>query len=244
MPALDQVQQAMMRAIALGPDLVPHELFAGGCARILRGLAVHANTISHARLVALEDTFPWTRQFMGEAAFNALSRTFLETRAAGLPLAQVGRHFPDWLAVESPHPGATDLARLESVWLQCYHAPDAVALSLTELAELGPDGIARLILTRHPASAALDLHTAARGQIELETGTFLPSPGVLLARPQAEVRIVSASPAMMQLFGAVGAALPVCNLLAQFPEPGMQEALLALVVAGALISADGEFFPC
>lgn len=158
MPALEQVQQAMMCAIALGPDHVPHDLFTGGRARSLRGLAVHANTISHARLVALEDTFPRTGQLLGEAAFNALSRTFMETGAGGLPLAHIGRRFPEWLAAESQRPGATDLARFEWAWLRCYHAADAAALSLPELAELGPEGIARLVLTRHPASAALDLH--------------------------------------------------------------------------------------
>ncbi len=244
MPALEQVQLAMMRAIALGPDHASDDLFTGDRARVLRGLAVHANTISHARLVALEDTFPRSRQFLGEATFNALSRAFLETRAQGSPLVHIGRCFPEWLAAECRQPGATDLARFEWAWLQCYHAAEAVALSLPELAELGPDGIARLVLARHPASTALDLQADARAQIEVESGTALPFAGVLLARPEAEVRIVSASPAVMRLFGTFGVPLPVCNLLAQSPEPGMQEALLALVAAGVLIRAEGEDFPC
>lgn len=244
MSALEQVQQAMMRAIALGPDHVPHYLFAGGRARSLRGLAVHANTISHARLVAIEDTFPRTRLLLGEAAFNALSRTFLETGAAGLPLVQIGQRFPEWLAAGSQPPGAIDLARFEWAWLQCYHAADAAALSLPELAELGPEGIARLMLTRHPASAALDLHADARALIEAESGTPLPFPGILLARPEAGVRIVSASPGALRLYNAFEVPVPVCNLLAQSPEPGMQEALLELVAAGALIRVEGEDFPC
>lgn len=241
---LEQVQQAMMRAIALGPDHVPHDLFTGTHARSLRGLAVHANTISHARLIALEDTFPRTRQFLGEAAFNTLSRAFLETGAAGLPLAQIVQRFPEWLAAECQQPGSTDLARFERAWLQCYHGTDAVALSLPALTELGPGGIASLVLVRHPASAALDLHADARAAIEEGSGTPLPCAGILLARPEAEVRIVSANPAAMRLFGTFGEPSPVCNLLAQSSEPGMQEALLALVAAGALIRAEGEDFPC
>ena len=61
MPALDAAQQAMMRAIDLGPDFAPHDLFSAIPERVMLGLRVHANTISHARLVALEDTFPRTR---------------------------------------------------------------------------------------------------------------------------------------------------------------------------------------
>lgn len=235
--ALEQVQQAMMRAIALGPDHVPDDLLAGSRIRALRGLAVHANTISHARLVALEDSYPRTRTMLGEAAFNALSRSFLEAGAGGLPLAQIGRDFPAWLATGSQTAGAIDLARFEWAWLQCYHGADADALSLPELARLGPEGIASIVLTRHPASTVLDLHTQARALIEAETGTPLPFPCVLLARPEAEVQIVSATPAMVRLHDAFEAPLPVCNLLAHSPEPGMQEALLALVAAGALIRA-------
>lgn len=244
MLALELVQQAMMRAIALGPDHMLDNLFTRGRARSLWGLAVHANTISHARLVALEDTFPRTRQLLGEAAFNVLSRSFLEAGAGSLPLVQIGRDFPEWLATRNQAAGAIDLARFEWAWLQCYHAAEAVALSLPELARLGPEGIARLVLTRHPASAALDLHTDARSLIEAETGTPLPFPCVLLARPEAEVRTASATPAMVRLYDTFGVPLPVCNLLAQSPEPAMQEALLALVAAGALIRAEGGNFSC
>ncbi len=42
-------------------DHLPDDLFAGPHERVLVGMKVHANTISHARLVALEETFPRTR---------------------------------------------------------------------------------------------------------------------------------------------------------------------------------------
>jgi hypothetical protein len=244
MAALEQAQRAMMRAIALGPDHVPDTLFAGGRRAALRGLAVHANTISHARLVALEDSFPHSRRMLGEGVFNALSRAFLESGAGTGALARIGRDFPVWLADRDQPPGATDLARFEWTWLQCYHAADSPALLLSELAEIGPDGIADLVLVRHPASAVLELHADARVLIEAEFGAPLPLPYVLLARPDATVRVASADPAVALLHAAFQKPQLICNLLAQSPEPGVQDALLALIAMGALVRAEREGFPC
>lgn len=83
MHPLEQVQQSMMQAIALGPDHAPCEFFRDGRAAALRGLSVHANTISHARLVALEETFPRTRSLLGESLFNRLSRGYVECDGIG-----------------------------------------------------------------------------------------------------------------------------------------------------------------
>ena len=74
MLSLEQIQQTMIQALSLGPDHVPEGLFAGGRMAGLRGLKVHANTISHARLVALEETFPRTLARIGHARFNEHSR--------------------------------------------------------------------------------------------------------------------------------------------------------------------------
>lgn len=201
--ALEQVQQAMMHAIALGPDHVPDTLFAGGRRAALRGLAVHANTISHARLVALEDSFPRTRLLLGETAFNVLSRAFLEAGAGTQTLALIGRNFPVWLAGRDQPPGATDLARFEWTWLQCYHAADSPALSLSELAEIGSDEIADIVLgqvrkrmlaelaeTRTPSEAIAAVFDKFIGQTSVPQGNwgcFLVNTALELAAHDGEI---------------------------------------------------------
>jgi len=75
---LDGGQSAMMQALDHGPAHLPQGLFTGSPERVLAGMKVHANTISHARLVALEDTFQRTRQFIGHESFNAHSRLFIQ----------------------------------------------------------------------------------------------------------------------------------------------------------------------
>src|SRR3546814_16252725 len=67
---LEQRQAAITATLLHGPGHLPADLFAGSDAAVLRGLRVHANTISQARLVALEETFQRTRDYSGEEEFN------------------------------------------------------------------------------------------------------------------------------------------------------------------------------
>jgi len=50
---LERQQAAIAATLLRGPAHLPADLLAGGDAAVMRGLRVHANTISHARLVAL-----------------------------------------------------------------------------------------------------------------------------------------------------------------------------------------------
>lgn len=227
-----------MRAIALGPDHVPDALFAGGRNAALRGLSVHANTISHARLVALEDTFPRSRAMLGEAAFNTLSRGYIEQAGInGLTLANIGRDFPDWLAASGKAGLAASLARFEWAWLQCYHAAEALPFGIDDLARRGEAGIANLVLIRHPASVVLQLEPEALALVMDHSDAPSDAGDVLIVRPAAEVLTAPISPAAARLHSAFTEPRLVCNLLVQATEPGSQEALLALIAKGALVEA-------
>jgi len=111
---LDGGQSAVMQALDRGPAYLPEGIFAGPPERVLAGMKVHANTISHARLVALEETFPRTREHLGHDQFNAHSRLFIQqpgvTAAA---LADIGANFPAFLLEAGEGADAADLARFE-----------------------------------------------------------------------------------------------------------------------------------
>ena len=96
---LERVQTAFMAALDHGPTYLPFELFGHSPERTLLGIKVHANTVSHARLVALEDTFPRTRVLLGGERFHMLSRSYLERPGVtALGLNMLGRDFPFHLA--------------------------------------------------------------------------------------------------------------------------------------------------
>lgn len=245
MPSLETGQRAMMQAIALGPDHVPEEMFSGGRAAALRGLAVHANTISHARLVALEDSFSRTRTAMGDAEFNRQSRNYLDCPGiSALPLAMIGAKFAAYLTDCDCPALVVDLARFEWAWLGCYHAADVAAFTLADLAGLGEAGLLGLALCRHPASALVELGEAALVQLSKECGMRLTSLAVLITRPEAEVLVSPASEAASAMFRAFARPQAVCNLLAESAEPERENALIALIASGALARAKEGGEPC
>jgi Putative DNA-binding domain len=240
---LDGGQSAMMQAIDHGPAHLPEALFAGPVERVLAGMTVHANTISHARLVALEETFPRTRDVIGEDRFNALSRLFLlHPGVTGQPLTSIGQGFDDFLLEQGEGQDAADLARFEWLWLEAYHAADVAPLTLGDLAGLAPEALLDVSLQRHPAAAAGRFAPLVGALVGAEVDGLAEADAVLITRPDSEVLIVPASALTADMFAAAQFPCTIGNLLA----PGGEDhddaatampALVALIEAGALIRA-------
>ncbi|WP_447761094.1 HvfC/BufC family peptide modification chaperone [Sphingopyxis panaciterrae] len=223
-------QAAIATTLLHGPDHLPAGLFAGDAAAVLRGLRVHANTISHARLVALEETFPRTLGYLGEAEFNRLSRAFVEEGGAqGRSLTDIGAGFPDWLA----DPLAADLARVEWAWLESYHAGDGPTLTLTDLAGLDEARLLDLVVRRHSAARIVSLSSAAASLVD---PAFAPDVAALLVtRPDAEVRLFPVHAAAVAVLDMAEEFSPLGNLIAHLAElhPEGGTAIAALIGAGA-----------
>ncbi len=237
---LDQWQAGMIQALEEGPDFLPPGLFAGTRDRVLTGMKVHANTISHARLVALEDTFPRTRDLLGDAGFNAFSRLYLQwpgvTAAA---LAQIGHAFAEFLKQQAQH-SAADMARFEWTWLASFHAADAAPLKLADLAGIAPGALPGVRVISHPAARLVRQEPATIARLGLMLGE---SPALLIVRPEAEVRIIRPSAAMAHMFARADQSITIGNLLTapheqrgkdQMSPEDLMPALIALIEAGAL----------
>lgn len=238
-------QARFIAVLQQGPAAFPEGLFADTPERALLGLKAHANTISHARLVALEETYPRTREHLGEADFNALSRDFVD-RAEVRPrkLMQLGADFANYLADQRRDAAAIDLARIEWAWLQSYHAAEAEALELANLAGLDEQGLLDLVLALHPSARLIETQTALALLIPEVADSATPDMRhLLITRPAHEV--------MLHPLAAISAALlrqaqfPVSmgNLLGRAIErAGEAEALpaiFALIGAGALVRSQG-----
>lgn len=244
MPSLEQVQSAMMQTLELGPAYLLEGLFAAGRERALLGMKVHANTISHARLVALEDTFPRTRTLLGREAFNALSRRYLDwPGVAAHALMDIGRDFAAFLAAAGEARAAVDLATFEWLWLDAYHAAEASALALAELAGIDEQALLAAVLMRHPAARLLHADRSVHSIIGEDVPGLGDAHAILLTRPQAQVLVSPATSLMSAILARAGKPASICNLLESgsehwgmdrpLPEEGMI-ALVALLGAGAL----------
>lgn len=248
MPWLDKGQRAMMQALDHGPTHLPGGLFAGAPERVLAGMKVHANTISHARLVALEETFPRTRAAIGHDRFNAHSRQFVtEASVAAAALADIGAGFDAFLVTAGEDHGAADLARFEWLWLQSYHAADAGPLALGDLAGMAPDALLDQRLARHPAALAARFAPLVHDLIGAEAEAIAQADAILITRPDAEVLVAPASDLMVTMLDLAQNPRTIGNLLTLDSEPSdeqdppidaaMQE-LVTLINAGALIRAE------
>ena len=250
MPALERVQRAMMQAIGGGPEFLPGDLFLGSEERIIAGMKVHANTISHARLIALEETFPRCLELMGQVRFNALSRRYLDRPGIAVPdLCALGEGFPAFLQMEDCAPLVSDLARFEWLWLETYHAADAGVLGLADLVGLGEAELLTVRIARHPSARfgtfGRELHIA----LEREVPGLAAAAAILLVRPDADVLAIPLDPEMRAVLSACENPLSIGNLLQGGSEPVGKDrlapdramaALIALLGAGALIRANNQ----
>lgn len=234
---LEALQKSMMDAIDRGPDFIAETAFAGGRPAAMRGLAVHANTISHARLVALEESFPRSLEQVGLERFNALCRQFLETGSVSAePLSTIGRQLPSFFA-EMGEQEAAETAGFEWAWLESYHAAEAEPVALADLAGLDEERLLATTLGLHPA-ARLVPPNRNPGLIE-EVPVLAYADGILITRPHAEILISPANASIIRYFRLLEEKFqPVCNLLASTHENGGEDglqSLLAMLEAGSLV---------
>lgn len=248
MSPLEHLQSTMAATLAHGPQHLEPWLFAGPEERLLLGLKAHANTISHARLVAIEDTFPLTREAMGHGGFHMLSRAYLDLPGTtARPLADIGFAFPSFLAARSVGYGMVDLARAEWAWLTTHRAAEARPFTLTDVAGLPQPALLATPVCVHPAAHLLSLSGPA-GAVFSAFGDVCGARILLLTRPEADVVVTPIDPAARVLFArakAMGANHPVTigDLLARLLEEAQDEdpatAFLTLAQAGALAQPQG-----
>lgn len=245
MTSLAHSQRMTMLALERGPQYLDAGMFSGSAARIVAGMKVHANTISHGRLVALEETFPRTRSLLGEGRFNLLSRQFLEDRAMPwCSLARTGAGFPRFLEQVDAGVAAADMARFEWLWLECYHAADAEPLTLSGLAGILPAELMDVRVARHPAARIERFGRALHRELAREAPVLEQAYAVLVTRPASEVLVHPATRAMLALLSFARTPIAIGNLFSALAEPGrkgrstgddLMAPIASLLQAGALV---------
>jgi hypothetical protein len=237
MPSFADAQTNFIDTINNGPDQLDPSLFAGPADRVLLGLKAHANTISHARIVALEETFPLTRQHLGEASFNAFAREYVETIIArASDTNRIGARFSGFL----DDPSASELAQIEWAWLESYHAAEAVPLFLSDLAALDEAALLAMPVAPHPSARVVAISAPIASALQ-ELAGQQPA-AILCVRPDVEVRLNPLDPIQLAVFVASAQkSASLGNLLAaaleQAGEQAPLEPILHLISAGALVKA-------
>ena len=215
---------SLHQALRFGPGYCPPELFEGSVPAIVRALKVHANNISHARHVALEETYPRLVEMMGVEAFHATAEEFLaEGDAASRSLDGIGEDFERFL----DDPTHRNLARAEWAWLEAFNAAEAEALTLAALASMDPECLVAARIALHPATrwfALEEPHSLAWDNAAGE-GNHL-----LFTRPESEVLVRRVDDAAAGILSRVSKSSPAADLLGTNPAT-----LITLVDTGAVV---------
>ncbi len=213
-----------------------------------RRFAVYRNNVAVGLIGALETRYPVARRIAGQDAFRMMARAFSNAHKPRSPvLVAYGEDFPDFVAAQFAElglPALADVARLESAWVEAYHAGDAGVASLAHLAALDPAALPGARIAFHPAARLLTFATpAASIWASFQDGAEPAAPprwrgeDALVTRPEADVSVRILPPAGYAFANRLrdGATLAeAAETLADAGEFGPH--VVGLVAAGAVAS--------
>ncbi|SIN61114.1 Putative DNA-binding domain-containing protein [Parasphingorhabdus marina DSM 22363] len=186
MPSLADGQNRFMACLQKGPGHFPADLFSETDDRALLGLRAHANTVSHARLVALENAYPKLHAHMGHEPFHKISRDYIEQdHILTCDMNNIARDFPEFLHQNGLGASEIDLARAEWGWIESYNSAEAPPLVLEDIAALAEDQLLAFPVAAHPAARLIRMAGPLSPELS-ELGEETPA-GLIIARPEAEV---------------------------------------------------------
>jgi Putative DNA-binding domain len=149
----DVADTAAFSAGLLNPEHPVPSLIKG---QIARRYAVYRNNVTVGLIRALEANFPVVRRLLGQEYFAGFARDFAQIHPPQSPLMfRYGSDFPDALECAEDlvsYPYLADVARLEILWLESYHAADASPLAADALAAIDPEILFDCHLKKHPAA--------------------------------------------------------------------------------------------
>ena len=242
MPSLADSQARVIACLQKGPAHFPAGLFTESRERALLGLKAHANTISHARLVALEQAYPRSHEHIGHEAFHSLSRAYIEQdHVLACDINGIAAAFATFLAGQGCDAGSVDLARIEWAWLESYRSAEAEPLALGDIAGLAETELLALPVAAHPAMRLVTLSGPLPAALP-EMAATDPA-GLMIARPQAQVLFHPLNAAERAVAIKIDDCATMGNLLNRALELGdessaMQQVMM-LIRAGALTRNEG-----
>lgn len=158
--------QAFADSLLATQPACPPGLTAWNGSDPVRRFAVYRNNVMVSLIDALAETFPVTQALVGEEFFRAMAGVFARTNPPhSSVMAHYGTGFADFIEGFPPAAGLpylADVARLEMLRVEAYHAADAGPLPVEEIAlQLAdPARLPETRFTHHPSLRTLDSRQA------------------------------------------------------------------------------------
>lgn len=165
--------------------------------------AVYRNNVIVSLVDALANTFPVVHELVGEEFFRAMAQRFVRAEPPrSRVLAFYGESFPSFIGRFPPAasvPYLADVARLEMMRVQAYHARDAGALSVDAITQAlaHADELDELLVELHPSLrlvrspyAVVSLWAAHQGIVNISTVDPYVSEHAFVIRLELDVAVV------------------------------------------------------
>ncbi|WP_374632395.1 DUF2063 domain-containing protein [Paracoccus sp. (in: a-proteobacteria)] len=233
----------------LASGVLPWGVTARDPAEAGRRFAVYRNNVAHSLGRALAARYPVIERLLGAEYFAALAREFVTAHPPASPmLFRWGEAFSGFLRDFPPLrdlPYLPEVARLEWLRGEAYHAPDAAAATPEQLAEAAqqPDRrgarlhpSARLLQARYAAVTIWQANQPGTTPGELDAG--VPESALILRDPDDRVHVLALQPGDPAMLQALmhGATILMAAVAGQRAGPDHEAGrlMLSLAHAGAL----------
>ena len=151
--------------LAMDPRCPDGMLSANGADPASR-FAVYRNNVQGSLINALAESYPVVMQLVGDEFFRAMAGIFVQSHPPHSPLmSDFGNELADFISEFEPAasvPYLADVARLERLRTQAYHAADVLPLSQDRIAAVfaDADALNELRIGLHPSLHLLDSNFA------------------------------------------------------------------------------------
>ncbi len=220
--------------------------------------SVHRNNMLVALIDALATAFPVTRALVGADFFAAMARGYVRVDPPRSPvMAEYGVRFADFIASHSPASGIAylaDVARLERLGTEAFHAANADALDHTRWLGLLADPVrlatlrvhlqpaCRWLCSVHPVLSIWQAHQRPDAQRDAALASLDLAAGedVVVHRPLWEVQQVALPVGGVTWLDALGAGATLGDALqrtcTRHPDAS-PELLFALLLQQGLVTS-------
>ena len=155
------LQQTFSTALLDLQQPCPTGVFSPNGGDLASRFAVYRNNLQSGLINALASSYPVVAQLVGRAFFQAMAQAFIQRTLPTSPImSDYGSDFADFIQGFEPAasvPYLADMARLERLCVEAYHAADAPPLDRQILIDAlsDPASLAQLRLALHPGLATL-----------------------------------------------------------------------------------------
>jgi hypothetical protein len=197
---LAELQSRFARALLERGEREPHGLIRAN------RFGVYRNNVFASLIGALRARYPVIERLVGEEFFQAAASRFIAANPPSTPvLIEFGGRFPAFLESFEPARGLPylpDVARLEWLMHEAYHAADCEPLTAQRLALIPPEEAGGVSFELHPSAGLIASPYPIVSIWETNTfdsevraiGPGLGGEAALIIRPELEVRVLRLDP--------------------------------------------------